>query len=546
MTQTLLIKNNTVTLAEASLQIDFNKAFPAFIIYLATIIILLSFFKDLVRVGFKLHWLLIRIGYLPFILIVWEISKRKFKTRFYEIPLWAAGLYITSFCTYFSFSTGGLKSDYIFGLLQLYFAIALMPITAITFYVTTFFSIAIYVGVNLHEFGLPSACWQRICIAFINAMAGGVCFFLSLYFVEVMHIDITMAGLIISSYGVGMAIGGIMGGKLSDKISPSIVSISCLFIQAVAFLALIKLNTVPLLMAAEFILGLASYAFITSNKVWVLNNCKDHENIKLKTLSMLYAGSNLGIGMSAVMVSLLSHYGFPFIFFLSSSFLLLAAVMLVFQERKQVILENEDEKISIETALPKVDAESNSNKKTLWLILICLFSIGLIIAQLSTTYSIYIIEAFPKLGLNAVSIVFILNSFLIVFFQTPIVNYFNNYNKILMVGIGAFLMGCGMSILSFAFVFPIAIFSVVVYTMGEMIFFSMAQLVVYQQGSEKKKGQSLGLFQSTYALSVIVGPTLGGYVYDSLGGNMLWYLSGLIGLSCLMACSVYKKYNIKV
>jgi signal transduction histidine kinase len=152
MTKTI----NTKQEAESSLQADFNKAFPPFIIYLATIIILLSFTKDLSRVGFNPYWLMIRVGYLPYILIFWEIAKRKLQSSFYEIPLWAAGLYITCFCTYFSFSTGGLKSDYIFGLLQLYFAIALMPITAITFYMTTFFSIAIYVGVNLYEFGLSN------------------------------------------------------------------------------------------------------------------------------------------------------------------------------------------------------------------------------------------------------------------------------------------------------------------------------------------------------------------------------------------------------
>ncbi len=143
-------------LKEGSLQFDFNKAFPPFIIYLGTIIILLSFSKDLARVGFNLYWLLIRVGYLPFILLTWKIAKIKFQDSVYEMPLWVAALYITCFCTYFSFSTGGLKSDYIFGLLQLYFAIALMPITARTFYMTTFISLAIYIGENIYKFGLSN------------------------------------------------------------------------------------------------------------------------------------------------------------------------------------------------------------------------------------------------------------------------------------------------------------------------------------------------------------------------------------------------------
>lgn len=71
-----------------SLRSEFIKAFPPFLIYLGTAIILLSFFKDLVRVGFHLSWLLIRLGYLPFVIIVWISAKKNLiNTRFYEVPL---------------------------------------------------------------------------------------------------------------------------------------------------------------------------------------------------------------------------------------------------------------------------------------------------------------------------------------------------------------------------------------------------------------------------------------------------------------------------
>src|SRR5258708_4997288 len=117
--------NYTTFSQDISLRGEFLKTFPPFLIYLATTIIFLSFFKDLVRVGFHTSWLLIRVSYLPFVLIIWKLSIKKLAaTRFYEAPLWAAGLYITLMCVHFSLVTGGLKSDYIFGLIQFYFAIA--------------------------------------------------------------------------------------------------------------------------------------------------------------------------------------------------------------------------------------------------------------------------------------------------------------------------------------------------------------------------------------------------------------------------------------
>src|SRR5437763_226703 len=115
-----MIYKNKFTLAH-----EFKKSVPPFLIYLATSIIWLSFLKDLSKVGFNPLWLSIRLAYLPFMLGVWYIFKHHFK-KIYEFPLWASGFYITAFCTYFSFATGGLKSDYVFGLIEFYFGIALM------------------------------------------------------------------------------------------------------------------------------------------------------------------------------------------------------------------------------------------------------------------------------------------------------------------------------------------------------------------------------------------------------------------------------------
>lgn len=44
-----------------------------------------------------------------------------------------------------------------------------------------------------------------------------------------------------------------------------------------------------------------------------------------------------------------------------------------------------------------------------------------------------------------------------------------------------------------------------------------------------------------YALSIVVGPTIGGLIYQDMGGNTVWYLSGLIGLVCLLICNYFKK-----
>lgn len=394
-----------------------------------------------------------------------------------------------------------------------------------------------------HYSGIPLNCWQRIFLTFINDMATGVCFFLSLYFVGTLHFTAAKAGLIISCYGLGKAGGGILGGKLTDKFLPDVVIISSLLLEIISFLAFLKFSTFPILAIFGFILGISVYAFTTANKVCVLNSIRGHEDIKLKILSTFYAASNLGIGISAIYIGWLARYGFNYVFILSCVFLTFSTLFVCYQARKKPInsssisMSQEDNKKTNEVI------HSQQSSLIACLVLACLFSIGLIIAQLGTTYPLYLANKFPALDVNAVSIVFTLNSFFILFFQTPVVNYFNKNNKILMVGIGAFFMAGGMAILSVAFSFSIVIFSMLIFTIGEMIFFAMAQLVIYQHSRADKKGQSLGLFQTTLAASVIIGPTLGGYTYDNFGGQMLWYSCGLLGLFWLLITMYFKKYD---
>ncbi len=140
---------------EYSLKNEFKRAVPPFLIYLASVIIIISFFKDVKKIGFNPYWLTIRLCYLPYILAVWRITKSRCVDRFYELPLWASGFYITTFCSYFALTTGGLKSDYIFGLIQFYFGIAVMPITALSFYTLSILSLLIYISLNL-AFSIPT------------------------------------------------------------------------------------------------------------------------------------------------------------------------------------------------------------------------------------------------------------------------------------------------------------------------------------------------------------------------------------------------------
>ncbi|MBV9576868.1 MAG: MFS transporter [Gammaproteobacteria bacterium] len=395
-----------------------------------------------------------------------------------------------------------------------------------------------------HYSGLNRFCWQGIILGFIEAILAAIYYFLSIYFVDVLHINISIAGMMISCYGLGTIIGGYIGGKLSDNISPQTVTMMSLLSQAITFLVLIKIVNPTWIAIDLFILGIATYSFLTSNSVFTLAHCKNSGEDKLKVINILAVASNLGMGLAALIIGELAEKNFQYIFYSSGSLLLILAIWLMFQPKQLIKNENQPtlNKNLLEENLSE-SAKINANNKGLILAFICLFFTGMIVSQLSTTYSIYLKESFPQMGMHAFSFFFFLNTCLVVIFQNSLVNQFSNYNKLIMIGVGSFLIGFGMLLLNFSFFFFIALLSCVIYSAGEMIFFSIVQLFCYQQGRDDRKGSSLGAYRMVYASSRFIGPTVGGSIYYYLGRHSLWYISGLIGFVFLLLCNHFRKLS---
>jgi len=392
--------------------------------------------------------------------------------------------------------------------------------------------------------GLSNTSYYGFVLSLLESIFIGIYYYLSIYFIDVLHLDMFTSGMIISCYGVGAVFGGIMSGKLSDQWSPGLVSASALLIQSIVCVFFVKLQTTVFLMCNVFMLGVASYGFITANHLFVLNCCSDSDSQRLRAINILSMTSNLGLGLSALIMGMALTIGFHAIFLISSISLFLLAFASYFCAWRVNLLGSALLLNQKKSSTKKLDVTPmQSNKKLGPFILLSVFFVGLIVTQLGTTYSIYIKESFPELGMKAITFLFALNSFIVVFLSAPLGVFIEQYNKITMVGVGAFLIGYGMLMLSFSGSLIMVVVACIVYTLGEIIFFSVAQLVCYKNGLQNKKGRSLGLYRMVYASSRVIGPAVGGFIYPKFGADMIWVASGIIGLLCLISCGYYKKFD---
>lgn len=383
-----------------------------------------------------------------------------------------------------------------------------------------------------HYTGLSKKCWTGISLSCTESFLIGIYSFLPLYFTSTLHFSIVAASALVSCYGFGAIVGGYLSGHYSDRYSPGKIAVASLLLQSLSFFLLISLKTSHSIAIVMMLMGIASYGFLTALNLWILSEC-DNEKKRLQVLNMLSASANIGSGLSALCIGYFIVIGFNPLFYIVAISLIVCACYFATILRAPA-------KITHYKTISNPEQVTKS-ALPLWIMLLCLFLVGLIIFQANTTFSIYIQNKYPHLGLRAVSILFAINCFMVVLLQTPLINGVAKFNKLVVAGIGALLLGSGMVVLTIASSFVIAIIAYAIHTLGEILFFGVAQFICYQSASIKKKGQALGLFRTTYASARIVGPILGALVYDTWGSNTLWYLCGFLGLICFEACNFSKK-----
>ncbi|MDF1795371.1 MAG: MFS transporter [Coxiellaceae bacterium] len=388
----------------------------------------------------------------------------------------------------------------------------------------------LYTGYIKNYQSISKKSLNSILICLLQTTATGLAFYLSIYLVSTLHYSVVSAGIVLSCYGVGTMLGGIVGGKLSDKIAPTKVIIASLLIESILFNALPSFKQLHVIMLIAALLGVCTYMFKTANTIQLIRSCSsDNNHDRITAINILYTATNIGIGTSALLIGLFAHYGFSYLFYAGGMMTLLLAI-------HQMFFINHSENTHLIGKPTDSQQDNRQNKKIFFTVLVSLFITGLIIAQLRTTYSIYIHNLFPQYGLHGIGLLLAINPALIILFQTPLTSAIKHFNKFDIIGIGVALMGMGCLLLNFITSFVFAALAYMVYTAGEMLFFSMAQYVCYESSPPQHKGNTLGIFQSTYAASLVVGPSIGGIIYHHLSPHWLWYACGLVGFIALLIC----------
>lgn len=151
----------------------------------------------------------------------------------------------------------------------------------------------------------------------------------------------------------------------------------------------------------------------------------------------------------------------------------------------------------------------------------CNFLLAVVFFQFLGTYVLYLQECY---GLREfeIGLLMSINTVIIVIFEMILVRRVEHRNTLRVVAVGFLFSGVGFCILPFGTGLKWAVFSILIWTFGEMLSMPLGAAFAAGRVDEAERGSYMGAYSMTYAAAFVVAPVVGMWAY-SIDPNLVWY-----------------------
>lgn len=378
--------------------------------------------------------------------------------------------------------------------------------------------------------GLPLEIWLLSVVMLINRSGTMVLTFLALYLTGELGFSLTLAGQVLSLYGLGHLVGAWIGGWLVDRIGPLKIQFFALALSGLGYLVLEQMRSVGGLMFVTFLVATASESFRPANGT-ALTEFSPPE-LRTRAMALNRMALNLGFAVGPAVGGWLALRDYSLLFWVDGATCILAAILLwfIFRNRSAAFAEGRSEE-QPETVLHPL----RDRPFLLFLGLTVLFAICFF--QGWSTYPIYLHDEYgfdeARFGL-----LMTLNAALILIFEMVLTQRIERHRPLRVVGWGSLLVGLGMAVLPLGNTVLLAVVSMTILTFGEMLVAPSAGGWVANRSHASHRGKYMGLYTMAWGLAFIIAPSAGTWTYQHLGGTVLWTAVGGIGVVVLVGCEL--------
>lgn len=363
--------------------------------------------------------------------------------------------------------------------------------------------------------GLPRRAWVLAVVVLINRSGSMVLVFMTLYLTLEMGVSPVDAAWTISLFGIGGMGGTLLGGWLTDRMGANRVQVVSLLLNGFCFILLGHLSTLHAIRLVMLVTGLVSEGFRPANAAAVGDACPPHLMTRGFALNRL--AINVGSTIGPALGGLLVLVSYRFLFWVDGLTCVSAALLLAFLTRS-----NRHHAPAPDRAGEQQQVRRNPLADipflAFWLVMLVY---GMLFMQLLSTYPIYMNRelGYPE---SVIGLVFALNAIMVTLIEMPLTTKFSRRSPLTVALWGIFLFGVGFTLMPLGTSGWYLTLTVVIWSMGEILSFPQFSAMVALRAGPRARGRYMGLYTLSFSTALVLGPALGGVVYETAGPGVLF------------------------
>ncbi len=366
--------------------------------------------------------------------------------------------------------------------------------------------------------GLPRDCWILALVALVNRSGTMVLPFLALYLTRERGFSAEQAGRFVALYGLGSMLGSYVGGRLSDVFSPRRIQIASLLLGGLMWFLLGQLRTPFSIGIALFCAAAILDALRPANMAAFAAASPPDRRTRAFALNRL--AINLGVTVGPALGGFLAVRDYGLLFMVDGGTCIAAGLMMI------VLLSDRPRPTASERSVPKASPWSD---RLFIGFLVFGFVSSLVFFQLESSFPLYLNERYG-LPEDRIGVMYAVNTILIVTFEMVLVRRVESWSLLKTIALGTLLNAIGFGLLPFGSTTGFVVFTVVIWTFGEMLSAPMMTSFVSSRASDANRGRYLGMFNIAFASGFVLAPIAGTSIYQRLGADQVWYLTFVVGV----------------
>jgi predicted MFS family arabinose efflux permease len=369
--------------------------------------------------------------------------------------------------------------------------------------------------------GLGRPVWLLSVASLINRSGSMVMPFLLLFLVEKRGFTTAEAGQTLALYGLAAMAASYLGGRLCDCFGPVPILKGSLLLTGLCFLALGRMEGRLAISGMVVALSLSGEVFRAANLSALAAASTPGE--RARSIALMRLAVNAGMAVGPSLGGFLASYDYGWLFVVDGATSILAAGLL------QLSFPTVQAAPPEPAAPAKAPVRSPFRDPPLLAILGLMFLLNTVTFQIASTFPLSLrdLDGFSELWIGLTLAV---NTLIIILFEMVLVHSLARRDPLRVAGFGAVLFCGGLALLPLGRGFGYVVFTVAIWTLGEMLVFPLVTSAVADRAPDEARGTVIGLLNLSFASAFVVAPLVGTWVYQHLGPRTLWLGCGVVGL----------------